>query len=194
MRCYACHQINDAHARFCIECGATLTPTAWAQAAPAEAAYAPPYAPPPPAAHMVATGAAPGMYQPEGAHVNAHAPYGYMPAPAPGPAPYGYMPAPPPPAPAPSLVNNVTVHQVSPPAPPPVIVPTPQLKVRGKRPASDLVVLLAALYVLASGAVIGAMWTTVHGYDGSTEVVAAFAVTVVALLIDIMILARLTRR
>lgn len=192
MRCYACQQPNNPTARFCIECGASLAPTAWAQPAPAEVAYAPlPYAPPPPASNMVAVSATPGTYLPDAPPGSVYAPYGYVPAPAPGPAPYGYIPAPAPaPAPGSSLVNNVTVQQVTPPA----AAPAPQPKARGKRRASDLTVLLSALFFLASGLAIGVMWTSVHAYDGGTEVMAACAITVIALLINIMILARITRR
>lgn len=207
MRCLVCNTINHANARFCTDCGASLAPAAWGQSAPTEGGYVPAptpgfapahpaYAPPPPAPHMVSSlSAAPGMYPAEASGVNAsaYAPYGYMPAPAPGPVPYGYAPAAPPaPNAGPSLINNVTVQQVTPQAPAPA--PTPHVKGRGKRRASDVTVLLSALYFLASGIAVGMMWTTVHAYDGGTEIAAALAITAVALLIDIMILARITRR
>ncbi len=195
MRCYACHQLNSATARFCVECGAALAP-APPQPVTADQAYAPaPYTAMP---RVPATAEAP--YAP------APAPYGMAPAGPNGLAvPYAAVPAaqggsyaqlgygaPQTAGAPPAMVNNVTVThaQIAPPAPRP---PAPATATA--RNVSGLGVILRAFFFLGSGAVAGALWASLRPYDASYSVnlILAILATLIVLVADIVILDRMGR-
>ncbi len=215
MRCYACQEINTDSARFCVECGASLAATAWAE--PASTTYAPAPLPNAPlvyaphdagrldARHLDAMrlaprpGAAPATtpYQASTAGAaNSYAAYGYATAaPLPG-GPFQGAPLG-----GPSLVNNVTVTQ-SAPAPPPMPAPAPVMAsasiVMARRRAGVFGVLARAAWFLFSGMVAGGLWVgslSMNDYDSSRAWagVLALVVTIFVLLIDIMIVERLAR-
>lgn len=203
MRCPACHQLVSSTARFCSACGASLALAPPVQyATPVETVYTPlPYTPP---------------ASPQGSSVSA-VPFAPVPYPASYPAPYprGPLQAPaeeayaphdyaipvampayaapapaPPPAPfVPSMVNNVTVTQVTPPSP--VVVPSVVVTGGG----GDLGVALRALYLLLGGIFAGATWVAVVASGGEAwAFLFAVIVTAVVLLADIAILTRYPHR
>ena len=116
--------------------------------------------------------------------------YGY--APAGMAAPYGYAPAPipaPAQAQAPSMVNNVMVTQLTPPAPAPAIVVDASGGGGG--------VTLRALFFLLTGIALGAFWVGAALSGGSMAawaLLVAAAATVAVLLLDIAILNRYPHR
>jgi hypothetical protein len=120
--------------------------------------------------------------------------YGY--APAGMAAPYGYAPMSvpaPPPAPvqaqAPSMVNNVMVTQLTPPAPAPTVVVDAS--------GGGVGVALRALFFLLTGIALGAFWVGAVLSGGSTAawaLLVAAAATVAVLLLDIAILNRYPHR
>lgn len=214
MRCYACGQTNNDHARFCVECGASLAAPTWAPPAAADSQYAPapyasppaagsqyaptPYAPPQQPLPYLAT-AAPAQAPPYQVGVaapsGAYASYGYAPAPA--------MPAPSPlPMAGPSLVNNVTVSQAAPQAPAPAASASASVSaavVIAPRRYGVMGVLLRAMYFFLSGLVAGALWVgalSQNYYSDSHNwaIMLALVVTVVVILLDIMIVDRMSRR
>lgn len=198
MRCYSCGQTNNANARYCNGCGASLAVTAWAQPAqseqvftgqaylPVETSYTPapapaPYAPPQPVANGYVMAADAAGY-----------PQGYaVPVPGFGYAPFGY-PAPAPVA-GPSLVNTVTVNQVAPTISPPPPAPAPT--VMADRHASGLTVVLSALFLLGGGIALGALWfAAAQGSNDGGAWAVVMAITLVVLLLYILIVDRLARR
>lgn len=200
MRCYACGQTNNDHARFCVECGASLAAPTWAPPAAADSQYAPAqYAPPQQPLPYMATAApaqAPpyqvSMAAPSG---GAYASYGYAPAPA-MPAP-GALPMA-----GPSLVNNVTVSQAAPQAPAPVASASTSVSasvVITTRRFGVIGVLLRAMWFFLSGLVAGALWVgalSQYYYSDSRGWATALAllVTIVVILIDIIMVDRMSRR
>ena len=181
MRCTACHQLNRDDVRFCVECGASLALTTWAQPTPPAGPHVPPlYAPPESVPHVVAMAAAAPAAYPPGAPVpgGAEAPYGYILVPAP--------------APGPSVVNNVTVTQTPPPASAPVAPP-----VAAAQHADGLGIFLRALYFLGSGVVLGVLWDEASraAGEGHGEAIAlALLVTLLVLVLHMVVLHRLARR
>lgn len=116
--------------------------------------------------------------------------YGYAPTGA--AAPYGYAPTPipaPAQAQAPSMVNNVMVTQLTPPAPAPAIVVDASGGGAG--------VALRALFFLLTGIALGAFWVGAAFSGGSGAAWAlpiVAAATVAVLLLDIAILNRYPHR
>ena len=166
-------------------------PTYGAPAAPAPLSYAPQQLAPRMAAGPFVPAPArfdePGANTPFGYAAPAGAPFGYA-APVQAPAPLGYGAAPAP-APAPSMVNNVMVTQVTPPA------PTPTLVVDGRNGGAG--VLVRALFFLLTGGVLGALWVGAAFSGRSAEAWALLfvaAATVAVLLLDIAILNRYPHR
>ena len=195
MRCPVCQQPNPASARFCSECGVSLARAAQAAAAPAEVAYAPAaYTPYQTEPQAMPYNSSPEMYQ-SGAPANAYAAHGYAPmaapygyAPAAAAAPHGYGPPLVAGVGGPSLVNSFTVNQVA---------PTPSTKVprvKSARSHGSLTRLLSTLYFLATGIVVGIGWVaaTQTQESGGWPVVMA-VITVVAFILDYLIVDRLTR-
>ncbi len=201
MRCYACHQPVGANARFCSTCGATLafaTPLQPQQPFVADPANGPysllPYEQQQLAPRMGPLPFTPapveGTYAPFNDAAPAVIPLNYGYAPAGMAAPYGYAPAPisaPAQAQAPSMVNNVMVTQLTPPAPAPAIVVDA---------SGGVGVTLRALFFLLTGIALGAFWVGAVFSGGSTAAVllVAAAATVVVLLLDIAILNRYPHR
>lgn len=191
MRCYACGQPNNAHARFCNGCGASLTNTAWPQPAPAEAAfssnayapvetaYAPtPYTPPQPLAQGFVAVPDAGQY-PGAVPGGGYAPFA-VPAAAAAPPMAG-----------PSLVNTVTVNQVAPSPPPPAPMPT----VIADHHVGGLTVALSALFFVATGIGAGLMWFAAsQAYNNGDPLIVVAVVTVLLFLLDMLIVARLARK
>jgi hypothetical protein len=180
MRCYACHQLNRDDVRFCVECGASLALTTWAQPTPPAGPHVPPlYAPPESVPHVATMAAAAPAAYPPGAPVpgGAEAPYGYILVPAP--------------APGPSVVNNVTVTQTPLPASAPA---APQ--VVAAQHADGLGIFLRALYFLGSGVVLGVLWDEAGraSSDGNGGAIAlALLVTLLVLVLHMVVLHRLAR-
>src|SRR5437660_1338743 len=179
MRCNACHQLNRDDVRFCVECGASLALTTWAQPTPPASLHVPPvYAPPQSVPQVATMAAAPAAYPPS--------------APVPGgaEAPYGYILVPAP-APGPSVVNNVTVTQAPPPASAPAAPP-----VVAAPHADGLGIFLRALYFLGSGVVLGVLWDEAGraSSDGDGGAIALLLVTLLVLVLHMVVLHRLARR
>ena len=182
MRCYACHQLNGDDARFCVECGASLTLTTQAQPTPPAGPYGPlPYAPPAAAPRVVAAATGLGLA--------AYPPSTSAPGAADAPCGYVFVPAP---APGPSVVNNVTVTQMSPPASAPVAPP-----IVAAQHADGLGNFLRAMYFLGSGVMLGGLWDEASraATDGHGEVIAlVLLVTLLVLVLHMLVLHRLARR
>lgn len=195
MRCYACHQLNSATARFCVECGAAFAPAAFAQTSSADSTYSPmAYAPAQPAPGEPAYAPAPYAAAPlMPAGYNIPAPYAM--APGGQTVPYvqaGYAAAPVPGAP-PSMVNNVTVTHAQV-ASALVAAPAPAAPAPAARHINGAAALLAGLFFLASGVAVGVLWVSAaQSSNNAIALLFCLAVTIVVLLLDIFIIDRLGR-